>query len=394
MEFALTADQGAMLDMVRSWVREELAPRMIAIDEGGKHPWDQQRSLGQMGVFGALFGEEWGGGGLDFLTYILLLEEVSYGCFNTGLAMSVHTMAGTAVQKFGTPEQHATWLPGLASGEQLIAFCLSEPDAGSDVAGMKCRADRDGDHYVLNGTKAWITFGGDAHVYLVYAVTDAAAPRGKGITAFLLPADTPGMEWGEDEKKMGGCGLANRQLHLTDCRIPASAVVGAPGAGFQIAMAGLNGGRIGIAATCTGVARRAIDEALKYAHERIAFGQPIAEFQGIQWKFADLATELEAARLLTYKAAWERSRGERGIRLASMAKRYATDAAFHITAEAVQLFGGYGYTREYPVERLLRYVKGAQIFEGSNEIQRTVIARELYRTVGEPEPILVTAEVA
>ncbi|HYE78000.1 MAG TPA: acyl-CoA dehydrogenase family protein, partial [bacterium] len=247
MDFALSPDQAAILESVRDWVRAELAPQMIAIDEGGKHPWAQQHTLGEMGVWGALFPEEYGGAGLDFLTYILLLEEVSYGCFNTGLAMSVHTMSGTAIAKFGTEEQKAHWLPDLASGQKLIAFCLSEPDAGSDAASLKCRAVRNGDMYVLNGTKAWISFGGDAHLYLVYAVTTPDLPGGKGISAFLVDPDTPGLTWGEDEKKMGGNALANRQMHLTDARVPASALLGDEGQGFKIAMAGLNGGRIGVA---------------------------------------------------------------------------------------------------------------------------------------------------
>jgi len=311
------------------------------------------------------------------------VEEVSRGDFNSGLTLSVHSMAGAAILKYGTPEQKEKYLFDITSGRKLAAFALSEPDYGSDAAGLKCHARKVDDGYVLNGTKAWITNAADAHLFVLWATVDPSLGK-RGITTFIIERGTEGFEVGSEERKMGGGGTSTCQLILNECFVPKSNLLGEEGRGLSIALNALSGGRIGIAANATGVAQRALDEALAYSKERIQFGVPICEFQGIQWKLADMDMAVNASRLLYQKAAFlkEQSGGDISkdpIREASEAKCFATDSALKVTSEAVQIMGAYGYSREYPVERLMRYIKATQIFEGSNEIQRNLIARELLK---------------
>jgi alkylation response protein AidB-like acyl-CoA dehydrogenase len=283
------------------------------------------------------------------------------------------------ILRFGSEEQKQRYLPELAQGTYVGAYCLSEPSSGSDAANMSTLARRDGDRYILNGTKSWITNGGEAGVYLVYALSNLDVPKSRGITAFLVPSDTPGVRAGAKEKKLGIRASATTQIFFEDCRVPAEAVLGEVDEGFKIAMATLDGGRIGIGAQALGIAQRALDESAGYAKEREAFGKPIAEFQGLQWRVADMATRIEAARLLVYRAARMKGAGQSFSKEASMAKLSASETAMFCAHAAVQMFGGYGYTREYPVEKLFRDAKITEIYEGTSEIQRLVISRHVLR---------------
>lgn len=383
MDFTLTDEEREIVEVVKQVSDEKLAPGMVEIDESGRFSWENFKLLGELGVLGAVFPEEYGGSALGFLPYALCVEEVSRGDFNTGLTLSVHTMCGLALLKFGSKELKDKYLPKMVTGELLCAFALSEPDYGSDVAGLKCRAVKVEGGYLLNGTKAWITNAADAHIFILWATLDPSLGK-RGILTFIIERETKGFEVAPNEKKMGGAGTSTCQLNLVDCFVPASNLLGEEGKGLRIALNSLSGGRIGIAANSTGVAQRALDEALRYSKERIQFGVPICEFQGIQWKLADMDTKIQAGRLLYQKAAFLKQQAGDDISLdpikeASQAKCFCTDNALSVTSEAVQIMGAYGYSREYPVERLMRYVKVTQIFEGSNEIQRNLIARELLK---------------
>jgi alkylation response protein AidB-like acyl-CoA dehydrogenase len=281
--------------------------------------------------------------------------------------------------RFGSEEQKRRYLPALAQGTYVGAYCLSEPSSGSDAANMSTLARRDGDSYVLNGTKSWITNGGEAGVYLVYALSNLEVPKARGITAFLIPSDTPGMRAGAKEKKLGIRASSTTQMFFEDCRVPAEAVLGTVDEGFKIAMATLDGGRIGIGSQALGIAQRALEESIAYAKEREAFGKTLAEFQGLQWRLADMATRIEAARLLVYRAARMKDAGQSFSREASMAKLYASETAMFCAHAAVQMLGGYGYVREYPVEKLFRDAKITEIYEGTSEIQRLVISRHVLK---------------
>ena len=284
------------------------------------------------------------------------------------------------IVRFGTSEQKQRFLPPLAQGTYVGAYCLSEPTSGSDAANMSTQARRDGDSFVLNGTKSWITNGGEAGLYLVYALSNPDVPRARGITAFLVPADTPGLRAGKKEKKLGIRASSTTQIFFEDCRVPADAVIGKVDEGFKIAMATLDGGRIGIGAQALGIAQRAFDESVRYAKEREAFGHPIADFQGLQWRLADMGTRIECARLLVYRAARMKDAGISFSKEASMAKLYASETAMFCAHAAVQMFGGYGFVREYPVEKLFRDAKITEIYEGTSEIQRLVISRHILRS--------------
>ena len=383
MDFILTEDQREIVELVRQVADEKLAPRMGEIDESGVFSHENFRLIGELGLLGALFPEEYGGTDLGFLSYAMCVEEVSRGDFNIGLTLSVHSMASCIILKYGTDAQKKKYLPGLTSGSSLAAFALSEPDFGSNAAGLQCRAEKTSDGYVLNGTKAWISNADVADVFVLWATMNPQQGK-RGITTFIIEKDTDGFEVGPNESKMGGNAANASQLILTDCFIPSGQLLGEEGRGLSFALNALSGGRIGIAANATGVAQRALDEALLYSRERIQFGVPICEFQGIQWKLADMATAIDAARLLYLKAAFLKEQALKGlgkdpIKEASQAKYFATDAALSVTSESVQIHGAYGYSREYPVERLMRYIKATQIFEGSNEIQRNLVARELLK---------------
>jgi len=383
MDFSLTEEEREVVELVRQVADEKLAPRMAEYDEAGEFSWENFELLGELGVLGAIFPEEYGGTDLSFLAYAMCLEEISRGDFNTGLALSVHSMSGTTILKFGTKSQKEKYLPKVTSGEMLLAFALSEPDYGSDAAGLQCRAEKVGGGYVLNGTKAWITSAAEAHLFVLWATLDPALGK-RGITTFLIERDAGGFEVGKNEAKMGGGGTSTCSVVLDDCFVPSENLLGEEGRGLRVALNSLSGGRIGIAANATGVSQRALDEAKTYAKNRIQFGVPISEFQGIQWKFADMDTWIQAGRLLYQKAAHLKHQAGNDpsmdpIKEASQAKYFATDVGLKICSEAVQIMGAYGYSREYPVERLMRYVKVTQIFEGTNEIQRNLIARELLK---------------
>jgi len=336
--------------------------------------------MAELGLLGLTVPEAYGGTGASTLDYVLAMEEVSWADASHSVVISVqNSLVCDPILRFGTEEQRGVYLPALASGASIGAYCLSEPGSGSDAANMSTLARRDGDDFVLNGTKSWITNGGQANVYLIYAVTNTDVSRAKGITAFLVPADTPGLRPGAKEKKLGIRASSTTQIFLEDCRVPASAVLGSLDEGFRIAMATLDGGRIGIASQALGIAQRALDEAVRYAREREAFGRPIAEFQGLQWRFADMATRIEASRLLVHRAARMKDSGQPYGKEASMAKLFASETAMFCAHAAVQTFGGYGYTREYPVEKLFRDAKITEIYEGTSEIQRLVISRHVLR---------------
>jgi alkylation response protein AidB-like acyl-CoA dehydrogenase len=383
MDFFLSEEEREIVNLIRQVADEKLAPKMIEYDETGKFSWENFRMLGDLGLLGAIFPEEYGGTDLGYLSYAMCIEEISRGDFNTGLTLSVHSMTGSTILKYGTGEQKSRYLPKITTGEIMAAFALSEPDYGSDAAGLKTRAEKVNGGYILNGSKAWITNAADAHLFVLWATIDPSQGK-RGITTFIIEKGTKGFEVGATESKMGGSGTSTCGLNLTDCMIPSENLLGEEGKGLRIALNSLSGGRISVAANATGVAQRALEESLRYSKERIQFDVPICEFQGIQWKFADMDIGIQAGRLLYQKAAFLKQQAGDEISLdpikeASQAKCFATDNALKVTSEAVQIMGAYGYSREYPVERLMRYIKATQIFEGSNEIQRNLIARELLK---------------
>ena len=379
MEFQLSEEHEMMRKMVRDFAVKEVAPSAAERDE--KEIFDRTifEKMATLGLTGIPFPEEYGGGGADFLSYVIAVEELSRVCASTGVTLSAHiSLASWPIFKFGTPEQKEKFLRPLAEGKKLGAFGLTEPGSGSDAAAMNTTAVRDGDEYILNGSKIFITNGGEAEIYVVFAVTDPGLKH-KGTTAFIVEKGTPGFSIGKKEKKLGIRSSPTTEILFEDCRIPASQRLGEEGEGFKIAMMTLDGGRNGIAAQAVGIAQGALDEALSYAKERNQFGKPIAKKQAIQFKLADMATQIEAARLLTYQAAWRESEGIPYGKASAMAKLFAGDVAMEATTEAVQIFGGYGYTREYPVERMMRDAKITQIYEGTNEIQRVVISNYLLK---------------
>ncbi|PTM56801.1 acyl-CoA dehydrogenase [Desmospora activa] len=384
MQFQLSEEHRMMRKMVREFARNEVAPTAAQRDEEERFDRSIFDQMGQLGLTGIPWPEEEGGVGFDYLSYVIAVEELSRVCASTGVTLSAHiSLASWPLHKFGTPEQKERFLNPLAEGVKLGAYGLTEPGSGSDAAGMKTTAVRDGNHYILNGNKIFITNGGDAEIYLVFAVT-APEEKHHGITAFIVEKDTPGFSIGKKEKKLGIRSSPTTEIIFDDCRIPVENRLGDEGQGFKIAMMTLDGGRNGIAAQAVGIAQGALDAALDYAKERKQFGKPIAQLQAIQFKLADMATQIEAARLLTYQAAWLESEGLPYGKASAMAKLYAGDIAMQVTTEAVQIFGGYGYTREYPVERMMRDAKITQIYEGTNEIQRIVIANYLLKESGIP----------
>lgn len=377
MNFLLTQDQQDIRDMVRDFAHREIFPRAAKIDEEDKFPRELVKQMGELGLLGIPIPEEWGGVGADLVSYTLAIEEISYASAALGVILAVHTSVGTMpIVKFGTDEQKQRYLEKLATGQLLGAFALTEPNAGSDASRITTKAVRQGDDYVLNGSKIFITNGGEADLYITFAVTDPGKGS-KGISAFIVEKDTPGFSVGKKEKKMGLNGSATTELIFEDAKVPANQLLGQEGEGFTIAMSNLDGGRIGIAAQALGIARAAYDAAVSYTKQREQFHKPISEFQGIQFMLADMATRIEAARLLVYRAAAMRDKGLPVSREAAIAKLFATDTAMFVTTDAVQLHGGYGYTREYGVERYMRDAKVTQIYEGTNQIQRIVIAKTL-----------------
>ncbi|MDQ0244902.1 alkylation response protein AidB-like acyl-CoA dehydrogenase [Bacillus fengqiuensis] len=376
MTISFTQEQQMLQKMVREFAKKEIAP-FVERMEKGEFPRDILRKMGELGLMGIPVPEEYGGSGLDFVSYIVAIHEISKVSATVGVILSVHTSVGTnPILYFGTEEQKRKYIPKLASGRYLGAFCLTEPNAGSDAASLKTRAERKENYYVLNGSKVFITNGGEADTYIVFASTNPAEGR-KGISAFIVEKGTPGFIIGKDEHKMGLYGSRTTQISLEDCLVPAENLLGSEGEGFNIAMANLAAGRIGIAAQSLGIAEAALEEAVSYAKTRIQFGKPIAAQQGIAFKLADMATNVEASKLLTYQAAYLRSRNISCSKEASMAKLFASGTAMNVATEAVQVLGGYGYTKDYAAERYFRDAKVCEIYEGTSEIQRIVISKHL-----------------
>ncbi len=366
-----------LIDLTRNLVANELAPRAAELEERAEFPREVFRAIGRAGLLGLPYDEQYGGGGQPYEVYLQVLEELAIGWAAVALGVSVHTLACYPLAAFGSDEQRRRWLPEMLGGETVGAYCLSEPQAGSDAAALVTRARRDDGDYVVSGTKAWVTHGGVADFYNVFCRTSDNGSR--GISTLLVPADVDGMRPQRPEKKMGLKSSPTASIVFDDARVPADRLIGEEGSGFRIAMSALDGGRLGISAVATGVAQAALDAAVAYARERKQFGQRIADFQGVGFLLADMATGVEAARSLYLSAARRRDRGEPYSAQASMSKLFATDNAMRVTSDAVQVLGGYGYTTDFPVERFMREVKVMQIFEGTNQIQRLVIGRSLTR---------------
>lgn len=376
MHLQFTDEQLMMRDMVRNFSQEKIAPWVERM-EAGEFPRELLTQMGELGLMGITTPEELGGSAMDFTSYIIAINELSKVSAVMGVILSVHTSVGTnPIIYFGNDEQKQRYVPKLAAGEYLGAFCLTEPSAGSDAGSLQSKAVRDGDEYVINGSKVFITNGGEADVYIVFASTNQAA-KTRGISAFIVEKGTPGLIIGKDEHKMGLHGSRTVQLTFDNCRVPVTNLLGEEGEGFKIAMANLDVGRIGIAAQALGIAEAALEAATAYAKERVQFGKPIAAQQGVGFKLADMATAVEAAKQLVYRAADLRAKGLPCGAEASMAKLFASRTAVQTAIEAVQIFGGYGYTEDYPVERYFRDAKVTEIYEGTSEIQKLVISKYL-----------------
>jgi alkylation response protein AidB-like acyl-CoA dehydrogenase len=378
-EFHLTDEQRAMRDLVRALARERIAPLAAQVDDAEAYPAEQLEWLGKQGLMGLYIPEAYGGSAMGALAFCLAVEEIAWACASTAVIYLVQYAGGWPIVAAGSEAQKRRYLPRLASGEITAAFSVSEPGAGSDAAAMSTRAVRRGDRYVLNGVKLWVSNGSRASVITLFATVDPGRGRG-GITAFLVEPTFPGIAVGKLERKMGIRGSPTVALHLTDCEVPVENRLGEEGEGFKLALRTLDGSRPAVGAQAVGIAQAALDAAVAYAKERRQFGQPIASFQGLQFMLADMAMQVHGARLMVHHAASLLDRGAGPTAFeASMAKCFAADAAMKVTTDAVQILGGYGYTREYPVERFMRDAKITQIFEGTNQIQRVVIARELTR---------------
>ena len=372
----LTGEQKAIQDMALDFAMAEMAPNAMRWDEEKIFPTDVLRELAQLGFAGVYIGEEYGGSGLGRFEAALVFEALSAGCTSTAAYLTIHNMASWMIDSFGNEDQRAKFIPPLMRMDMMASYCLTEPGSGSDAAAMRSRAQRDGDHYILNGSKAFISGAGYSDLYV--AMVRSGDEGANGVSCFLVEKDTPGLSFGANERKMGWNSQPTAQVIFEDCRVPAENLLGNEGDGFKFAMKGLDGGRLNIAACSLGTAQRAFDKALAYAGEREQFGNRISDFQAIQFKLADMATELQAARLMLYDAAraLDSNDPERTNRSA-MAKRFVTDAGFNIANEALQIHGGYGYLQDYEVERMVRDLRVHQILEGTNEIMRVIIARHL-----------------
>ena len=370
-----SSDAEALLELTRDLVQGEVAPRAAEMESRGEFPRELFRTLGKAGLLGLAYGEEHGGGAQPYEVYLQVLEELARGWLAIGVGVSVHTLSCYPLAAFGTDEQKERWLPDMLGGELLGAYCLSEASSGSDAAALQTRAVRDGDDYVVDGTKAWVTHGGHADFYNLMVRT--GGPGAKGISCLLADASTPGMQAQPPERKMGLRSSPTASIVLDQARVPADRLLGDEGVGFRIALSALDGGRLGIAACAVGHAQAALDLAVDYAKERRQFGQRIADFQGLSFLLADMATQVEAARALYLTAARLRDAGRPYGPQASMAKLFCTDTAMRVATDAVQVLGGYGYVEDFPAERLMREAKIMQIFEGTNQIQRLVIGRSL-----------------
>ncbi|MCG8917475.1 acyl-CoA dehydrogenase family protein [Actinokineospora sp. PR83] len=371
-------DAEDLLKLVREIAREELAPDAAKYEEAGQFPRERFRLLGRSGLLGLPYAERWGGADLSYEVYLQVVEEIAAAWMSVGVGLSVHTMSCWALAHHGTDEQRDRFLPDMLGGDLLGAYALSETHAGSDAAALSTRARRDGAEYTVSGTKAWITHGGEADFYTTMVRTSDDGP--KGISCLLVDAATPGLTAAPPERKMGLTGSTTAQVVFDGARVPADRLIGAEGDGLRFALDALNSGRLGIAACAVGLAQAALDEAVAYAGQRSQFGRAIVDFQGVEFLLADMAAAVESARATYLEAARRRDRGLPFVRQASIAKLVATDAAMKVTTDAVQVLGGAGYTRDFPVERFMREAKVTQIFEGTNQIQRVVIARQLKRS--------------
>lgn len=381
MNFEPTEEQSLLREMVREFAVKEVAPSAPERDEQERFDRDLMFGrLAALGLTGIIFPEVYGGAGADYISYAVAVEELSRVCASTGVTLSAHLSLGSnPIYLFGSEEQKRKFLTPLATGEKMGAFGLTEPSAGSDAGGTKSVAVRDGDEWIVNGTKVFITNGGEAEIYVIFARTDKEARKHHGISAFIVEKGTPGFSFGKKEKKMGIRSSLTCELVFENCRVPADNLLGQEGEGFKVAMKTLDGGRIGIAAQALGIAQGALDTAVDYAKERKQFGTPICRFQGVQFQLADMATQIEAARLLVYQAAGSASSGKSYSRQSAMAKLFASETAMKVTTQAVQILGGYGYTRDFPVERMMRDAKITEIYEGTSEVQRLVIGQSLTR---------------
>ncbi|SMB99223.1 butyryl-CoA dehydrogenase [Thermanaeromonas toyohensis ToBE] len=379
MDLNLTKSQRMIRQIVREFAEKEVAPGAAERDNTGEFPWEIVKKMARYNMLGIPFPEEYGGAGADTLSYIITVEELARVCAATAVIVSAHTsLCAHPIYQFGTEEQKQRFLVPLAQGEKLGAFALTEPNAGTDAASLRTTAIRQGDSYVLNGNKIFITNGGVADIYIVLAKTDPSKGS-RGITAFIVEKGIPGFSFGKKEDKLGIRASSTTELIFQNCHIPAENRLGEEGEGFKIAMQTLDGGRIGIAAQALGIAQACLDTCLRYAKEREQFGKPIGSFQAIQWMLADMATQIEAARLLTYRAAWLKDNKQPFSKEAAMAKLYASEVAMQQAVKAVQIHGGYGYMKDYPVERFFRDAKITEIYEGTSEVQRMVIASHLLR---------------
>jgi butyryl-CoA dehydrogenase len=379
MEFSLSSEQMMLRDTAREYARNELLPNAARLDEEGVFPETQVKGMAELGLMGMMVDEAHGGVGMDVLSYALAMEEISAGCASCGVIMSVNnSLVCDPIETFGSQEQKQTWLPKLASGEQLGCFALSEPGTGSDAAAQTCKTVLEGDTWVINGEKNWITNGAEADVCVLIAMEDSSKGV-KGINAYIVPTDMPGFVLAKNEKKLGIKASSTSQISLQDLRLPTEALLGERGKGFNVAMHTLDGGRIGIAAQALGIARQAYEEARDYSMERHAFGGPISKLQAIQFMLADMATEIEAARLLVWQAAMLKEQKGNYGRASAMAKVYASEVSARVTHKAIQVFGGYGYSKEFPAERHFRDARITEIYEGTSEIQRLVIARSVLK---------------
>ncbi|MFZ5968082.1 MAG: acyl-CoA dehydrogenase [Bacillota bacterium] len=379
MNFQLTREQEMVRKMVRDFAENEVKPIAAEIDENHRFPMETVEQMNRYGIMGMIVPKKYGGAQADEMAYAITVEELSRVCGTTGVICSAHnSLACWPILKYGTEEQKEKYLVPLAKGEKIGAFGLTEPNAGTDAAGQQTFAYLDGDEWVLNGSKIFITNGGEANTYVIFAMTDRTKGV-KGITAFIVERNTPGFSIGKKEKKMGIRGSATTELIFENCRIPKENLLGEVGKGFKIAMTTLDGGRIGIAAQALGIAQGALDETAKYLMQREQFGRPIGKFQALQFEVADMETRVNAARWLVYNAAWRKTAGLPYGKEAAMAKLFAAETAMHVTTKAVQLHGGYGYTQDYPVERMMRDAKITEIYEGTSEVQKMVISAALLK---------------
>ena len=379
MNFQLTREQELVRQMVREFAMNEVKPIAAEIDETERFPMENVEKMAKLGMLGIPFAKEYGGAGGDTLSYIIAVEELSKACGTTGVIVSAHTsLCASLIEQFGTKEQKEKYLVDLASGKKLGAFGLTEPGAGTDAAGQQTVAVLDGDNYILNGSKIFITNGGVADTFIIFAMTDRSKGT-RGISAFIVEKEFEGFSIGKKEEKLGIRASSTTELVMSNCIVPKENLIGQEGKGFGIAMKTLDGGRIGIAAQALGIAEGAFEEAVAYMKERKQFGKPLAAFQGLQWMIAEMDTKIEAARHLVYKAAWLKDNKLPYSVDAARAKLYAAEVAMDVTTKAVQIFGGYGYTKEYPVERMMRDAKITELYEGTSEVQKMVISGNALR---------------